>query len=121
MAPWAKGESARLYRVAGSRSRGPGTSGGVTVGRTDMAGTKGATKAASAAIKKATNGRGAVASTSGNASVDEGALHELLSALLAAKAGNFSVRLPERRSTLMGQIGAAFNDLAEMNAKSTKE
>src|SRR5438132_1202195 len=52
---------------------------------------------------------------------DEATLTEFLRVLRAAKDGDFSVRLPERRNTLMGQIGAAFNDLVEMNAKSTKE
>ncbi|MCU1379487.1 MAG: hypothetical protein JWN29_2470, partial [Acidimicrobiales bacterium] len=52
---------------------------------------------------------------------DETTLLELLRVLRAAKEGDFSVRLPERRNTLMGQIGAAFNDLVEMNQKATKE
>ena len=86
-----------------------------------MAGTKAASKAAPAAATKAGNGRGAVAASNGAAGVDEAALHDLLAALLAVRDGNFSVRLPERRATLMGQIGAAFNGLVEMNAKSTKE
>src|SRR3954471_19206837 len=84
-----------------------------------MAGTRAATRATSASGSKSSNGRAAASSTNG--SVDEGALRDLLDALLAVKDGNFSVRLSERRSTLMGQIGAAFNDLVEMNAKSTKE
>ena len=35
--------------------------------------------------------------------------------------GDFSVRLPERRAGLIGQIGAAFNDLADTHARMTKE
>src|SRR4051812_40100276 len=88
-----------------------------------MAGTRAATRATSTSGSKTGNGRTAASSGNGstNGSVDDGPLRDLLDALLAVKEGNFSVRLPERRSTLMGQIGAAFNDLVEMNAKSTKE
>ncbi|HUP69339.1 MAG TPA: HAMP domain-containing protein [Acidimicrobiales bacterium] len=72
-----------------------------------------------AAKPKAGNGQRPAA---GNGiSVDEAALHELLRALRAAKDGDFSIRLPERRNTLLGQIGAAYNDLIELNAASTKE
>ncbi|MHB8436307.1 MAG: HAMP domain-containing protein, partial [Acidimicrobiales bacterium] len=53
--------------------------------------------------------------------VDEAALRELLSALMAARAGDFSVRLPARTGRLMGEIGAAFNGLIEMNARSNRE
>jgi HAMP domain-containing protein/signal transduction histidine kinase/DNA-binding response OmpR family regulator len=60
-------------------------------------------------------------SSNGSTSPEEAALQELLWALRAAKDGDFSVRLPERRNTLLGQIGAAFNDLVEMNQKTTKE
>ncbi|MGQ0519688.1 MAG: response regulator [Actinomycetota bacterium] len=59
--------------------------------------------------------------TSNGTGVDEAALHELLRALRAAKDGDFSVRLPERRNTLLGQIGAAYNDLVALNATATKE
>jgi HAMP domain-containing protein/CheY-like chemotaxis protein len=55
------------------------------------------------------------------AATDEESLRELLQALRAAKDGDFSIRLPERRSSLVGQIGAAFNDLMEVNGKATKE
>src|SRR5204863_5185597 len=61
------------------------------------------------------------AQTNGLGSLDEAALQELLAALRAARDGNFSVRLPGRRSSLIGQIGAAFNDLVDMNARMTKE
>src|SRR5438067_1935435 len=81
---------------------------------------KGATKTAAKAAdgrRAAANGRDGAAANG----TDEAALKELLRALQAAKNGDFSVRLPERRNTLMGQIGAAFNDLVEMNGRSTKE
>src|SRR3954470_2689012 len=70
-----------------------------------------------AADGKATDGK----ATDGKATVDEAALQELLYALRAAKDGNFAVRLPGRRTNLMGQIGAAFNELVEMNARATRE
>ena len=62
-----------------------------------MAGTKGASKAAPATVA----GNGRARPSNGAAGVDEAALHELLAALLAVKDGNFSVRLPERRTTLI--------------------
>src|SRR5437667_9457857 len=49
------------------------------------------------------------------------ALQQLLRALKAARDGDFSVRLPERKSTVMGEIAAVFNDVVEMNARMTKE
>ncbi|MGI8683518.1 MAG: HAMP domain-containing protein, partial [Acidimicrobiales bacterium] len=54
-------------------------------------------------------------------SVDGAALQELLRALRAAKDGDFTIRLPQRRTSLMGQIGAAYNELVELNAAATKE
>jgi HAMP domain-containing protein/signal transduction histidine kinase/DNA-binding response OmpR family regulator len=68
-----------------------------------------------------TSSPGTGGSSNGSSSPDEAALQELLWALRAAKDGNFSVRLPERRNTLLGQIGGAFNDLVEMSQKTTKE
>ena len=65
---------------------------------------------------------GTAATTNGDGGMaDEAALHELLRALRAAKDGDFTVRLPQRRTTLMGQIGAAYNELVELNAATTKE
>src|SRR5687768_4856768 len=49
------------------------------------------------------------------------ALTELLRALQAAKDGDFSVRLPERRGQLLGEIAAAYNALVERNARMSKE
>src|SRR5205807_402016 len=56
-----------------------------------------------------------------NGHVDDKALEELLRALIAAKNGDFSLRLPERRAGLMGKIAAAYNDLVEINAREVKE
>src|SRR5438067_6330953 len=86
--------------------------------------TKTPAKVAAKVAAKAADGRRAAANGRDGAAAngtDEAALKELLRALQAAKNGDFSVRLPERRNTLMGQIGAAFNDLVEMNGRSTKE
>src|SRR5688572_29123181 len=80
------------------------------------------TRAATTKRAAAQNGNGTHATgTTTFTATDEATLTELLRVLRAAKDGDFSVRLPERRNTLMGQIGAAFNDLVDMNAKSTKE
>src|SRR5207302_1491998 len=49
------------------------------------------------------------------------ALKALLRALTAARDGDFSVRLPVRRGTVMGEIAAAYNRVAEMNARLAKE
>src|SRR5690606_8677741 len=59
--------------------------------------------------------------SSSGATADEAELVELLRALKAARDGDFSVRLPARRTTLIGQIGAASNELVEMNGRQTKE
>ena len=98
-----------------------------------------ATKTAATAGAKTGNGRRAARSTGANGAtgngtngkdlkggdgkvlVDEAALQELLYALRAAKDGNFAVRLPARRTNLMGQIGSAFNEFVEMNARATRE
>src|SRR3954452_8479835 len=92
----------------------------------DMAAARASVKTGALEPAKASNGRRVAHNGSGNgagaaAAADESALNELLRALRAATDGDFSVRLPERRATLMGQIGAAFNDLVERNAKATKE
>src|SRR5438045_1556097 len=49
------------------------------------------------------------------------ALQELLRALSAARDGNFAVRLPARRGTIMGEIAIAYNQMAENNARMSKE
>src|SRR3954468_868094 len=116
---------------------GPGQLGRATT-RSPAKGTTGmaATKAAATADVKTGNGRraGPANGANGNGAngkdgkshdgklvVDEAALQELLYALRAAKDGNFAVRLPARRTNLMGQIGAAFNEFVEMNARATRE
>src|SRR5438309_2895782 len=49
------------------------------------------------------------------------ALQQLLRALKAARDGDFSVRLPERKTSVMGEIAAVYNDMVEMNARMAKE
>ncbi len=52
--------------------------------------------------------------------VDEAFLQDLLAALHQARSGDFTVRL-RRRQGLAGELGAAFNELVEMNARSNRE
>src|SRR5689334_1712279 len=49
------------------------------------------------------------------------ALQELLRALTAARDGDFSVRLPARRGSMMGEIAAVYNQMADTNARMAKE
>src|SRR5947209_1309064 len=49
------------------------------------------------------------------------ALQELLRALTAARDGDFSVRLPARRGSAMGEIASVYNQMAETNARMAKE
>jgi HAMP domain-containing protein/signal transduction histidine kinase/CheY-like chemotaxis protein len=93
------------------------------------AGTKAMTNAApSTGTKIATraNGNGAneptrpTAAARGTAGEDE-MLHQLLGALQSLRSGDFSVRLPARRSGVAGEVARAFNDVAAMNAKLDKE
>src|SRR5437868_3271262 len=49
------------------------------------------------------------------------ALEALLRALTAARDGDFSVRLPARRGSVMGEIAAVYNQMAETNARQAKE
>ncbi len=65
--------------------------------------------------------RAATASSGDGFPVDEAALHDLLHALRAAKGGDFSVRLPAGSTSLLDQIGAAFNDMVELNSRVNKE
>src|SRR5438445_1672770 len=79
-----------------------------------------ATKATSrTTIAKATPAR-AVASPNGGVPSPH-ALQELLRALTAARNGDFSVRLPARRGAVMGEIAAAYNQMAEQNARMSRE
>jgi signal transduction histidine kinase/CheY-like chemotaxis protein/HAMP domain-containing protein len=57
----------------------------------------------------------------GNGDGSDGALHELLAGLTAAVAGDFSVRLPARKTSMMGQVAARYNELMEANARMSKE
>ena len=52
---------------------------------------------------------------------DARALRELLGALRAADAGDFSVRLPARRSDPLSEIADAYNQLVEKNAAMAEE
>ncbi len=57
----------------------------------------------------------------GARSVDEQALEGLLEALIAARNGDFSIRLPARRRGIIGELAAAYNELVDTNARMTKE
>ena len=59
--------------------------------------------------------------TSNGDAPDTAALRELLAALEAVEAGDFSVRLPARRQDPLPEIGRAFNRLVERNARMAKE
>jgi HAMP domain-containing protein len=48
-------------------------------------------------------------------------LDDLLNALIAVRDGNFAARLPTRRVGVMGEIALAFNQMADTNARMTKE
>jgi HAMP domain-containing protein len=70
-------------------------------------------------------GKARTAERAGGASTNpdrtEAFLEEILQALQAAANGDFTVRLSERRAGLIGEIGAAYNDVVKMNATSVKE
>src|SRR5436309_1656415 len=80
-----------------------------------------ATKAASVRsnVAKTANNGGKAKSNGGVPS--EHALQELLRALTAARDGDFSVRLPARRGSIMGEIAAVYNQMADTNARMAKE
>src|SRR4051794_2057617 len=56
-----------------------------------------------------------------NGTVEEAALEPLLEALIAARNGDFSIRLPARRRGIIGELAAAYNDYADTNARLKKE
>jgi hypothetical protein len=56
-----------------------------------------------------------------NGHVTDDQLEDLLEALMAAKKGDFSVRLSLRRKGLMREIAANFNEMVEMNGQMVKE
>jgi len=68
------------------------------------------------ADRATTNGEGHA-----NGHADPGALRELLSALTAARDGDFGVRLATGQAGVMGEIAAAYNDFAETNARLSRE
>ena len=57
----------------------------------------------------------------GDAGMSAEAVEELTRALKAARDGDFTQRLPSRRGSPTGQLGAAYNDLVEMLERMTKE
>ncbi len=82
-------------------------------------------KRAKTVTPEATDGRTATGqpSPSGQAdgTVDAAVLEEILEALVAARDGDFSRRLSRRRQGVVGEIGAAYNELVTMNGKMEKE
>ncbi|MEY2477368.1 MAG: hypothetical protein QOG87_2683, partial [Actinomycetota bacterium] len=91
-------------------------------------GTRGTAKKAGAAKKRtavvATSKNGGARSGNGAANGggrDDAAMRDLLDALKGARSGDFSVRLPTRRTGVHGQVAAAFNDLMASNMKMAKE
>ena len=53
--------------------------------------------------------------------VSEADLRDLLAAMRAVRDGDFSVRLPARGNGPMGEIRAAFNEVAELNAQASDD
>ncbi len=82
-------------------------------------------KRAKNATREASAGRTATRQPSSAAGadgvVDAAVLEEILEALVAARDGDFSRRLSRRRQGLVGEIGAAYNELVAMNGKMEKE
>ena len=89
------------------------------------AASKGSRTAAAKAPRQATTQppRRRVADTNGDAeaNVDVALLENLLDALAQATDGDFKVRLSTRRKGVVGDLHAAFNDLAERNRMMTRE
>jgi HAMP domain-containing protein/signal transduction histidine kinase/DNA-binding response OmpR family regulator len=89
-----------------------------------VAGTKSAVapvKRAKTVKAKAGDGRTATRQPSPSGVVDAAVLEEILDALVAARDGDFSRRLSRRRQGLVGEIGAAYNELVTMNGRMEKE
>src|SRR5256714_8336407 len=81
-----------------------------------------ATKAASVRSTVAKTAAAAAPKARSNGGVPSPhALQELLRALTAARDGDFSVRLPARRGSVMGEIAAVYNQMADTNARMAKE
>jgi HAMP domain-containing protein/signal transduction histidine kinase/DNA-binding response OmpR family regulator len=68
-----------------------------------------------------TRARAQAAAGNGDAGMSAEAVEELTRALKAARDGDFTQRLPSRRGSPTGQLGAAYNDLVEMLERMTKE
>jgi signal transduction histidine kinase/HAMP domain-containing protein len=64
---------------------------------------------------------GAAQAAGGRRAPEQALLEELLTALQAARAGDFSARLNTRRRGLLGEIAAEFNELAATNQRMAKE
>ncbi|MDB4950012.1 MAG: ATP-binding region ATPase domain protein [Gemmatimonadetes bacterium] len=67
------------------------------------------------------DGGGGGGGRGGRGGGDERELRRLLTALRAMRAGEFAVRLPESDDPLLGEIAGAFNDIAGLNERLTKE
>jgi HAMP domain-containing protein/CheY-like chemotaxis protein/signal transduction histidine kinase len=65
--------------------------------------------------------RGAPKNGGSNGTVEAAELQELLNALRAVRRGEHGVRLSTRKSGIVGELGRAFNELAEMPERTTKE
>ncbi|HEY1365736.1 MAG TPA: HAMP domain-containing protein, partial [Gaiellaceae bacterium] len=61
------------------------------------------------------------AGNGGSTSLSEADVQRLLAALRAARDGDFSVRLPARRSGVAGEIAAAFNAISEQHERMATE
>jgi HAMP domain-containing protein len=76
-----------------------------------------ASKTEPAPKRKAAGTRG----VNGNGVVDEASIRRLLSALRAASAGDFDLRLPEGQGGLAGELAKAYNDLADRRSSLADE
>ncbi|HET9732090.1 MAG TPA: HAMP domain-containing protein [Acidimicrobiales bacterium] len=72
-------------------------------------------------VAKSANGARQAGGAAAPGTAGEAFMHELLDAMRDVRAGDFSVRLRSRRTGLVGEISAAFNELVEMNARSNRE
>ncbi|MBA3329919.1 MAG: HAMP domain-containing protein, partial [Actinobacteria bacterium] len=53
--------------------------------------------------------------------ISEHELRELLTALKAARDGDLTVRLPTRKSGVLGEIATTFNEVVDLNSRMSKE
>jgi CheY-like chemotaxis protein/HAMP domain-containing protein len=81
--------------------------------------TRAGAKAASAKRSTASGANGSAANGANGA--DDVGLDDLLRALRAARDGDFTVRLNERRKGQLGEVARAFNELVDRNAQATRE